>query len=365
MRAGPDASTLSAGPAPSFSELRSGDEGWSVRVTSAARLSFTLIDLNGEMGRKNGMASLAVAAPSFRVLATPSKKMSVVTDDNASDYKEIFEDYLQRLRRGIKGDPAKIVVEAGLPRHSGFGSKTTALLSIGKAYAALNERNMTTEEIAIYAGRAGTSGGSVNLTDRGGFICDGGHRVTNDFSDDPKKYLVPSRFARAGRKPPVLVSTAFPNWPILMIMPAGEHIHGQPEADFFRKELPIPLVEARKTAHAVFMGLAPAVVEGDYEAFCIAFNRITFDTYFKQKQIGIQNPKVHKVLNESRKNGIDAIGMSSMGPGCFSFTRNPSKAVGWLKEMKQEGTVSDYWFTRATNTAASVERVPDWAFASK
>lgn len=342
-------------------EAVSGADGWSVRVTSPARLSFTLIDLNGETGRKNGMASLAVASPAFRVTASPTRRLSIVTDEHSSDYAEIIHGFVQRLRRALKGEPAKIVVESGLPRHSGFGSKTTTLLSIGKAYAALNGREVPTTEIAVHAGRAGTSGGSVNLTDRGGFIVDGGHRVATNFNDDPKRHLVPSRFAGAGRKPPVLVSSAFPPWPILMIMPAGEHIHGQPEADFFREELPIPLDEARKTAHVVFMNLAPAVLEGDYAGFCDAFNRITFDTHFKQRQIAIQNSCVHLVLGEARNNGIDAIGMSSMGPGCFSFTRNPAKAVGWLEELKRDGVVVDFWFTRASNQPAQVERIPNWA----
>jgi beta-ribofuranosylaminobenzene 5'-phosphate synthase len=332
-------------------------------VSSAARLSFTLIDLNGETGRKNGMASLAVVKPGLRVLATEARSLRIVSDDNSREHSDTIKAFLQRFRRVLKGQPAKIVIENGLPPHSGFGSKTTTLLCIGKAYAALNGRTVPTEEIAFHAGRAGTSGGSVNLTDRGGFIVDGGHQVAADFADDPKRYLVPSRFAGAGRKPPLLISAPFPSWPILMIMPAGEHIHGQPEADFFRTTLPIPLAEARKTAHVVFMNLAPAIMEGDYGAFCAAFNRITFDTYFKQKQIEIQNANLHRVLGEARRNGIDAIGMSSMGPGCFSFTRNPARAVGWLKELQGEGTVTDFWFTHAGNQPAVVERIPNWASA--
>jgi beta-ribofuranosylaminobenzene 5'-phosphate synthase len=360
MRAELEAITPSA-DAPVFVEYKQPVvEGWAVRASAAARLSFTLIDLNGETGRKNGMASLAVASPEFRVLASHSDSVRVIIDRNSDGYAGIIQDFVERLQRAIDGVPAKITVESGLPQHSGFGSKTTTLLTIGKAYAALNERAMPTDEIAFYAGRAGTSGGSVNLTDRGGFIIDGGHQVASDFDKDPKRYLVPSRFAGAARrKPPVLISTALPPWPILMIMPAGEHVHGQPEADFFRRTLPIPLAEARKTAHVVFMNLAPAVLEGDYHAFCDAFNRITFDTYFKQLQIQNQNAAVHKVLEESRRNGIDAIGMSSMGPGCFSFTREPAKAIGWLKEMKRDGVVADFWFTRASNQGAQVERVPN------
>jgi len=337
-------------------------EGWAVRVRSPARLSFTLIDLNGETGRKNGMASLAVSSPELQILVTEAKNLGVITDKNSSEHADVIRKFVQRFRRALKGPPAKFVIESGLPSHSGFGSKTTTLLCIGKGYAALNERSIPTEEIAFHAGRAGTSGGSVNLTDRGGFIVDGGHQVAADFSEDPKRHLVPSRFAGAGRKPPLLISSPFPPWPILMIMPAGEHIHGQPEADFFRTTLPIPLVEARKTAHLVFMNLAPSVIEGNYIAFCDAFNRITFDTYFKQRQIEVQNAAVHKVIGEARRNGIDAIGMSSMGPGCFSFTRNPTQAVGWLKELQRDGVVANFWLTRSANHAALIERVPNWNF---
>jgi beta-ribofuranosylaminobenzene 5'-phosphate synthase len=112
------------------------------------------------------------------------------------------------------------------------------------------------------------------------------------------------------------------------------------------------------------MNLAPAILEGDYVAFCNALNRITFDTHFKQLQIQNQNSAVHTVINEAKRNGIDAIGMSSMGPGCFSFTREPVRAVDWLKQMQRDGIVADYWFARIANHPAQVERIPNWALAS-
>jgi beta-ribofuranosylaminobenzene 5'-phosphate synthase len=175
--------------------------------------------------------------------------------------------------------------------------------------------------------------------------------------------LLPSRLIGPGPKAPLLIASAFPAWPILMVMPRGKHIHGPAEADFFYSTLPIPLAEAQKTAHTVLMNLAPSVVEADYHAFCRALNCITFDTYFKQRQIELQDATVHTLINEARRNGIDAIGMSSMGPGCFSFTRAPRRAVGWLKELRKDGIVSDFWFTRAANQPARVERIPLWDFA--
>ena len=57
-----------------------------------------------------------------------------------------------------------------MPTHTGFGSKTNTLLSIGKGFAALHRVDASTERLAEIARRAGTSGGTVNLIDRGGFI---------------------------------------------------------------------------------------------------------------------------------------------------------------------------------------------------
>lgn len=337
------------------------ESGWGMSVRAAARLSFTLIDLNGSTGRRNGMASLSLRDPALRATVWPAETTDgEIVVSGETEFGEEIRALLRSLREACDGPAAHCRIDQALPAHHGFGSKTTTLLAVGKAYAALCERPVDTAEIARLCGRGGTSGASVNLIDRGGFLVDGGHANPEDFAEDPHRYLLPSRFAGAAtRKPPVLVNLEFPAWPILVIITEGLELHGKPELDWFRATLPIPYEEACRTAHLVLMNLAPAIAEADYPAFCRALDRLTFETHYKQEQVVIQPPGVKRLLYEARdRPDVDAIGMSVTGPMCFAFTRDPASATAWLAQLRAEGIVRDFFFTTAQNHGAQLSGVP-------
>lgn len=332
--------------------------GWGMSIHAAARLSFTLIDLNGSTGRRNGMASLSLRDPSLKATLLPEGAEHAVVGDTT--YHAEIRALLDTLQERYDGPAVHCRLDQPLPEHHGFGSKTATLLAVGKAYAALCPITIETAELARLAGRGGTSGAGVNLIDRGGFLVDGGHANPDDFDDDPHRYLLPSRFAGAAvRKPPVLINLPFPPWPILVFVTEGVELHGTPELDWFRQTLPIPHSAACRTAHLVLMNLAPAIAESDYPAFCRALDRLTFETYYKQEQIAIQPEAVRKLLFEGRSRPeIDALGISVTGPMCFAFTRDPRAALTWMRGLRAEGVVRDFWFTTANNHPAVLSGVP-------
>jgi beta-ribofuranosylaminobenzene 5'-phosphate synthase len=334
-------------------------EEWGVRVRTGCRVSFTLIDLNGETGRRNGMASMALRSPSFEAAIFPSQVNEVRADHNGSNHQEAVIALLERLQEAWDGPAARVEIRKGLPAHTGFGSGTTSVVAIGRAYAQFAGKPADGAEIARLAGRAGTSGASPNLIERGGFLVDGGHLNPDDFDQDPRRYLVPTRYAGGGRRPPVLISAPFPTWPILVIIPNGNQMHGEVEREFFYRTLPIPAEEARRTAHAVLMNLATSVLEANYRAFCRAVNFITYESYFKQRQIEMQSAEVKSLLEEARRGKeIDAIAMSSEGPMCYAFTERPRAAVEWLSELRENGVVRDFWFSGARNSSADIDWIP-------
>lgn len=336
-----------------------GGGAWGVRVNAASRLSFTLIDLNGEGGRRNGMASMSLAKPSLQAVVRPAGRFGVAGKGGRPPHADAILELLGELGELWGTPPAEATVESPLPAHTGFGSKTTTLLAIGKAYAQLCEHPCTTDEIARAARRAGTSGASVNLIDRGGFLVDGGHANPPDFDEDPQRYLVPSRFAGAARKPPVLVNMPFPPWPILILIGVGTELSGQPELDWFREVLPIPAEAARRTAHHVLMRLAPAIAEADYPAFCRALNELTYEQHYKQEQIKVQSEEIQTLFREARDEpSIDAICISVTGPMCYAFTERPAAAVDWVERLVARGLVRDHWWSCAQNHPATFEGVP-------
>lgn len=329
-----------------------------IRITAPSRLSFTLIDMNGELGRRNGIAALSISNPALQARMMPADELTLDFENNSLTHKLAIGEFMKELQERLGGGTVNITIERGIPANTGFGSKTTTLMALGKAYAALMGKSIPTEELAKIARRGGTSGASVNLIDYGGFIVDGGHANPPDFASNPQQYLLPSRFAKVNKIPPVLIKMRFPPWPILIIIGKGDNIQGNIELDWFRKTVPIPLDEARKTAHIVLMNLAPAIAEEDYEAFCRAVNTITFDSYFKSHQIANQSDAVKSLIREAqRRDDIDAFGMSSMGPMCYAFTRQSESVVAWLEKMKLEGYVEAFWFSNAQNNPAVLESI--------
>lgn len=329
-----------------------------MRVTAASRMSFTLIDLNGEGGRRNGMASLALRTPSFSGTVIPGDAVSVSAEETV-EYADEIVALIRRLSASWETPPAAIRIERALPAHNGFGSKTTTLLALARGYAALVGKECETAELARAAGRAGTSGASVNLIDRGGFLVDGGHANPGDFGEDPQRYLVPSRFAGSARKPPVLINLPFPPWPILIVIGEGMELSGQAELRWFRETLPIPAREAQRTAHHILMHLAPAIAEADYEAFCLALDILTYEHHYKQLQIEVQSPEIQQMFEEARREpAIDAMCISVTGPMCYAFSRNPREAVRWVEGLRERGMVREYFWSCAQNHPLVLEGVP-------
>ncbi|MCS0639641.1 hypothetical protein NX801_29190 [Streptomyces sp. LP05-1] len=342
--------------------MEPGATAGAVRVTAPARLSFTLISLDSTSQRRNGIAAMAVNRPGLvaevRAAGGGSGGVTEVGGTAEETTREVAA-AVETLRTLWDGPPARIVIEQPLPQHSGFGSKTSTLLAIGHAYGRLCGRAAPPRELARILGRGRTSGASTGLAETGGFLVDGGHRNPPDFAREPHMYLRPSRFAQDVAPPRPVVRLDFPEWPVLVLLTRGRHLGGREELEWFQRVTPIPPEESWRTSHLVFMGLAPAVLERDYEAFCAAVDAITFTGWFKQAQIAFQGEAVTAVLEAGRAApSVDAIALSVTGPACFAFTRHPEAARVWATDLQRRGLVSDFWFTKADNDGITTTPLP-------
>ncbi|OLR92230.1 beta-ribofuranosylaminobenzene 5'-phosphate synthase family protein [Actinokineospora bangkokensis] len=343
---------------------RFGPEGWAVRVTAPARLSFTLINLDGESLRRNGIAAMSVRDPHLvaRVAAVPGDGAGTGGVEVVGTEEETAVELagkLAQLRELWDGPAVRVDVERPLPQHSGFGSKTTSLLAIGHAYGIVCGQDVPLRELSRLLGRGRTSGASTGLAATGGFLVDGGHRNPPEFFAAPQEFLRPSRFATPVAPPEPVVRLPFPPWPILVLLTGGRHLGGTEELEWFKSVTPIPHAEAARTAQLVFLGLAPAVAEADYDGFCAAVDAITFGSHFKREQVKVAGSAVGDVLDAGRAEpSIDAIALSVTGPSCFAFTRDPGAATRWAQGLRERGAIRDFWFTTADNTGLSAGFAP-------
>ncbi len=316
-----------------------------VRITTPARLHFSLIDLNGVLGRIDGGFGLAIAKPTFNIIAEPATRIQVA----ASLYQERAYKILTRLQQIHAFPGIKLKFTAEIPMHSGFGSGTQLALGIANAVNVLYELRLNVLELAKAVGRGGTSGIGVAAFDTGGFIVDGGHRYP-----EQKASFLPSSAGSNIPPPPILLRYPFPDWPLLIVIPNCSRIYGEAELELFRTLCPQPKSVAPKLTHLLLFQVLPAILEEDMPTFGKALNRIqTFG--WKKVEIDAQGDELQQTLEFLQNNGALGAGVSSWGPAICTVSATPDKLKqktdAFLKTLPNGGTC---FMTRANNTGARV-----------
>ncbi|UZE92491.1 MAG: beta-ribofuranosylaminobenzene 5'-phosphate synthase [Methanosarcinales archaeon] len=310
-----------------------------LRITTPSRLHIALIDLNGALGRIDGGIGLALDTPSI-ILSAEKADEIIVEGNNALQAR--VKKSAEAVARGHGG--VHIVIEEGYPSHVGLGSGTQASLAAGMAVNALYNLELSVQDIARIVQRGGTSGIGVAAFEKGGFILDGGHRF------DEKGGFEPSSVSRAP-PPPVLMRHDFPNWDIVLALPALKGAFSTKEVNIFQEECPIPLAEVQATSHIILMGLLPALLEGDLEAFGSAINTLQ-DTGFKKREVKHQ-PIARALMGVMLESGAAGAGMSSFGPLIYGITDSPHEVQEAVKDyMGDKGNVM---LSRARNTGAHIQ----------
>jgi beta-ribofuranosylaminobenzene 5'-phosphate synthase len=181
-------------------------------------------------------------------------------------------------------------------------------------------------ELVALCGRGGTSGIGIHGFQRGGFLVDAGHRAQD------KPGFLPSRHA-TGVTPPELLFAAHPppHWGVLLAVPSGlSGLEGDRERDFMVANTPVPLPEVQATSHLVLMGLIPAVLEGDVEAFGLNLTRI--------QDVGWKSRHWRRPELRAWRSAVDALvgagatgaGLSSTGAlvfGVYDRTRHDDREI--------------------------------------
>lgn len=316
-----------------------------VKITTPSRLHFSLLDLNGALGRIDGGFGLTIADPNFQIIAERSTDIDVST----SGYRERAITILQRLQQTYPFPGIKLTFESEIPTHSGFGSGTQLALGIAQAVNLLYEFGLNAQQLAQAVGRGGTSGIGIAAFDTGGFIVDGGHRFPEE-----KASFLPSSAVGNILPPPILLRYPFPELPLLIVMPNCSRIYGDKEIELFRTLCPQPEWVAQKLSHILLLQILPALVEGDMYNLGKALNNIqTFG--WKRVEIDAQGAELQSTLNFLQDSRAFGAGVSSWGPAICVITEDvesfKQETDAFLKTLPNGGTS---FITYANNFGASV-----------
>ena len=316
-----------------------------IKITTPSRLHFSLLDLNGALGRVDGGFGLAIAEPNFQIIAERATRIDVA----ASVYRERAITVLQRLQQTYPFPGIKLTFESEIPMHCGFGSGTQLSLGIAQAVNMLYQFGLNVRELAQVVGRGGTSGIGVAAFDTGGFIVDGGHRYP-----EQKGSFLPSSAVGDIPPPPILLRYAFPELPLLIVMPNCSRIYGDAEIELFRTLCPQPEWVAQKLSHILLLQILPALIERDLNTLGEALNDIqTFG--WKRVEIDAQGPELQLTLDYLRDSGAFGAGVSSWGPAICVIAENihrlKQETDAFLKTLPNGGNC---FITQANNLGTSV-----------
>ncbi|MBS0614827.1 MAG: beta-ribofuranosylaminobenzene 5'-phosphate synthase [Proteobacteria bacterium] len=290
-----------------------------LRIRTTSRLSFGLIDMNGEIGRIEGGLGLALENPcvELRARRAPTLSMSGATEVLASIQRKV-EKVSAALHERYDIGGVELFIEQTIPDHVGLGSGTQLALAIAQALNLLYDLKLTTYQLSRLAQRGGTSGIGCASFDLGGFLCDGGHRFGGPGG---KPGFAPSSASADFAPPPILFHSALPaSWNVILAIPdAGRRTHGEEECELFRTRSPIPGPEAAQAARLALLKVLPAVKEEDLESFSSGLEAMQ-KLGWKRMQLERQNEVVHATLAEMHRLGLRGVGMSSWGPTLYGFS---------------------------------------------
>jgi beta-ribofuranosylaminobenzene 5'-phosphate synthase len=297
----------------------------------------TLIDMNGEIGRVDGGIGVTLEWPVIEITAEKSDGVVVQGDPSLAE----------RMRKACEavcpGKGVEIDIKKSYWNHIGLGSGTQAALAAGTAVSRLYDVEMSPREIAVKVGRGGTSGIGIGAFERGGFLLDGGHRMS------AKKAFLPSSFSKDIPPAPLLMDHAFPAWDIVLAIPPLKGAHDLYEKGIFTKVCPIPVREVEELCHVILMQMLPSIIEEDLETFGRAVNKIQ-EVGFKKRELDLQ-PGARGLLAIMRDAGAQGAGMSSFGPTVYAVTDSPDRVVSAVNHRRPECTVIK---TKARNHGAEI-----------
>jgi beta-ribofuranosylaminobenzene 5'-phosphate synthase len=313
-------------------------------ITTPSRLHFSLIDLNGRLGRIDGSIGLALRSPNTIVETSISDRQKILGN---KEREEEINNVINRVKNyfNIK-DNFEFNFMKIIPSHVGLGSTTQLYLAIAKSIIELKSIQASVQELAKAVRRGGTSGIGMGIFDKGGFILDGGHSFGKN---KEKTEFVPSDYSPA-LPPPIISRLEFPNWHIILLIPKTQGLYGLKELECFKRYFPIPSKMVGDICRVIIMKLLPSIINQDIDEFDESINLIN-----RIKRIRFSG-KIKTLVKKINSIGGKAISITSSGPTIFVFTES-QKVVEECNELKQHYYLEDVIITNAENRGATIEKI--------
>lgn len=275
-----------------------------VIITTGTRLHWGLLSIAPLAGREFGGIGLMVDEPRLRlsVKVSPDEKDNIVCSES---YFSKIENVINMARQNLSGATGEcfysVELQSEIPMHCGFGSGTQLSLAVARAISMLSEEDkLSSIELAKRVQRGARSALGVHGFDSGGFLVEGGKKISSEIS-------------------PLVVRVEFPaDWKIILITPTDQAgISGNVEAEAIQKLGSMPISLTDKLCRLVLMELIPSVTTQDFAGFSTGLTEFghAVGEFFKPAQGEIfAHPRMVELESLLISKGIQGIAQTSWGP---------------------------------------------------
>lgn len=242
--------------------------------------------------------------------------------------------------------PHRLRIERVMPAHSGLGSGSQLGLSVGRALAASWGLNCDLATLARRVGRGLRSALGAHGFELGGFLVEAGKH-----SED--------------RLAPLVARHLFPEaWRLVVALSpddrTGLHGVGETEALAQLSDNPAASAATEELCRLALLGLLPALVERDLDAFGEALHEFNarVGEVFAPVQGGVYaSPRIAELVEFVRAQNIRGVGQSSWGPAVFAVVADAERAGHLADQLRRRFTLppSAVWTTPACNHGATLK----------
>jgi beta-RFAP synthase len=295
-----------------------------------------------------GGVGLMIAQPDLLICAEPASTWSAEgpSAERALAFAQRFAAACCREEQIPRLPPHRVRIEHAMPSHAGLGSGTQLALSVARALAASLGLSCDISTLAGRVGRGLRSALGTHGFELGGFLVEAGKEP-------------------AERLSPLVARQPFPEtWRLVVAQPATHTagLHGRGEADAFARLPAHPAASTRtdELCRLVLLGMLPALVERDIDAFGEAlfeFN-VRVGEAFAPVQGGVYaSPQTTELVNFIRGQGHRGAGQSSWGPAVFAVVGDTEQAEHLAAKLRQSFALPQpaIWVTSACNHGARVK----------
>jgi beta-RFAP synthase len=227
---------------------------------------------------------------------------------------------------GLPGPPLCRMEILGVPpQHVGLGTGTQLGLAVAAGLCALRE--LPTDDpirLARLVGRGERSAIGTYGFARGGLLVEAGKSSPDELSPLVARQPLPAA------------------WRFVLLKSRGEHgLSGDAERRAFAGLPPVPTAVTAELCRLALLGLVPAAMSGDFQAFSEALYDYGYlaGSCFAANQGGpFATPRLAELVATVRGMGVRGVGQSSWGPTLFALFPTESAAEEFFADFRRRAS---------------------------